>query len=102
MKKIILLLALTFIFSWCEKQKTFEENKAKIKECEELWVWYYLGSHWIKCDLYRIDKVQDCIQMYVNSIQEKYRNPDVISDLREEDYSKVVETCQKTFWKNNK
>lgn len=41
--------------------------------------------------------VEDCIRKYVDSIDEKYNNPDTVSNLREDNYSQVVKTCNETF-----
>jgi len=38
-----------------------------------------------------------CIKEYTNWIKKKYNNPDTVSNLREDNYSKVVETCNKIF-----
>ena len=43
------------------------------------------------------DKVMDCIREYTNSIDEKYNNPDTVSNLTEDNYSQVVKTCNEIF-----
>lgn len=43
--------------------------------------------------------VFDCIDKYVDSVDEKYNNPDTVSGLSEDGYSTVVKTCKETFGK---
>ncbi len=45
------------------------------------------------------DKVRNCIQQYIDSIDEKYNNPDTVSSLQEDNFSNVVKTCNEVFWK---
>lgn len=40
----------------------------------------------------------DCIREYTEWLDEKYNNPDNVSNLREDDYSQVVRTCNEIFW----
>lgn len=42
-------------------------------------------------------KVETCIDTWVRSVDEKYDNPDTVSDLRETEYDNVVKQCQETF-----
>ncbi|RTL03983.1 hypothetical protein EKK58_11545 [Candidatus Dependentiae bacterium] len=51
----------------------------------------------VSCGYPKEDKVKTCISQYINSIDEKYNNPDTVSDLREDDYSNVVRTCNEVF-----
>ena len=39
----------------------------------------------------------DCIREYTNGLDEKYNNPDNVSNLREDDYTRVVRTCNEVF-----
>ena len=41
--------------------------------------------------------VLDCIREYTEWIEKKYNNPDTVSSLNEDDYSRVVETCKNNF-----
>ena len=43
------------------------------------------------------DKVNDCIREYTRWIYLKYNNPDTVSNLREDNYSQVVRTCNEIF-----
>lgn len=45
------------------------------------------------------DPVENCIKMWVDSVDEKYNNPDTVSDLRESEYQDVVKQCEETFKK---
>lgn len=44
-----------------------------------------------------MENVKMCINKYIDAIDEKYNNPDTVSNLAEDDYSKVVKTCNETF-----
>ena len=46
---------------------------------------------------YRTDPVLLCIKEYTNWIDEKYNNPDTVSNLREDNYSQVVKICKEVF-----
>lgn len=84
---------------WMTQQ---EKVQAK-KNCEELGLWYGINWYWeIVCSYYKEEPVMKCIKEYTNWIDEKYNNPDTVSNLREDDYSKVVETCNNIFWLKNK
>jgi hypothetical protein len=41
--------------------------------------------------------VMDCIKEYTNWLDEKYNNPDTVTDLREDNYSQVVKSCNEVF-----
>lgn len=43
------------------------------------------------------DPVQYCIDKYVNSIDEKYNNPDTVSGLQDSNFSEAVRTCNEVF-----
>lgn len=79
-----------------------EEKLNKIQECQELWFWYRQNARWnIICNSYKEDKVMNCIKEYTRWLDEKYNNPDTVTDLREDDYSNVVKTCNEIFWNKN-
>lgn len=101
MKKILIMIILLLSLTSCEEYVpiTQEEKLNKIKECNDLWFWYYQDGYGdINCNSYIEDKVFDCIKEYTKWIDKKYNNPDNISDLREENYSEVVKTCNEIFW----
>ena len=97
MKKIIMLIAIVFLLASCGM--TQHEKLNKIEDCKELWYWYRLNA-WdeIMCDIYKKDKVMECIREYTNWLDEKYNNPDHVSNLIEDWYSNVVKTCNDIFW----
>lgn len=43
--------------------------------------------------------VQDCIDKYIDSIDEKYNNPDTVSQLQDSNFSEAVKTCNEVFGK---
>lgn len=94
------LLILTFsilLLSSC--WMTHEEGISKTKECDALWRYSNMDRFGnISCGALKPDKVQTCIASYIDAIDEKYNNPDTVSDLREDDYSTVVKACNETFW----
>lgn len=98
MKKIIWILLLTLLLTSC--WMTQEEKLTKIKECEELgWQVYIWSSFWTHIDCNeKEDKVLKCIKEYTNWLNEKYNNPDTVSNLREDNYSQVVKICNEIFW----
>lgn len=44
-----------------------------------------------------VDPVMVCIREYTTWIDEKYNNPDTVSNLSEDNYSQVVKTCKEVF-----
>jgi hypothetical protein len=102
MKYLLLTLSILLLSS-CWKL-TPQEISEYTKYCESVWQEFRLiqmpFSDTYNCDdIYHPDKVQNCIADYIKTIDEKYNNPDIVSDLREDDYSKVVRTCQEVFGK---
>lgn len=52
----------------------------------------------ISCNPWKsIDPIMDCIREYTDWIDEKYNNPDHVQNLREDEYSNVVKTCNEIF-----
>ena len=99
MKKIIILIASIFLLASCGM--TQEEKLNKIEECKAIWYWYYLnGFDEINCSssITTRSPVMDCIKEYTNWLDEKYNNPDHVTNLREDNYSNVVKTCNEIFW----
>ena len=103
MKKILLILPLLLLVSCGMTQ---EEKLHKIEECNEIGLWYFLN--WfdsIDCrSSLQPNPIMKCIREYTNWIDEKYNNPDTVTNLREDNYSNVVRTCNEIFWDtlNNK
>lgn len=97
MKYLLLTFSILFLSS-CIRLTDSEIEEWK-KFCELAGKDFYLFSegHRYTCEQ-KEDKVQKCIDGYIDAIDEKYNNPDTVSDLREDDYSKVVKTCKETFW----
>ena len=96
MKKIIIIALIMLWLTSCA-ETTQQERINRIKQCEELWFGYRLSWGKIFCNKEKTDKVFDCIKEYTNWLDEKYNNPDTVSDLREDNYSQVVKTCNETF-----
>lgn len=105
MKKIILIIWILTILTSCTI--TQDEIDAKQKLCDlgwqqvkfddtfwdRLYCWYKIKEQ---------DKVMDCMKEYTRWIDEKYNNPDTVTNLREDEYSNVVKTCNEIFWNNKK
>lgn len=43
------------------------------------------------------DEVKECIRLWVESVDEKYNNPDTVSNLHDTSYADVVKQCEETF-----
>ncbi len=99
MKKIILTLTLLFLVScWMTDQEQID----KIKFCNDAWFGIYKELFWgVSCTTWKLKQdtnVMDCIKEYTNWLDEKYNNPDTVTNLREDNYSNVVKTCNEIFW----
>lgn len=99
--KIILLLLCVFLVS-CGIP-TQEEIDAQKRICEINWEELRINyENRVYCESKpKKTTTMDCIKEYTNWLDEKYNNPDNVNNLREDEYSKVVETCNKIFWENN-
>lgn len=99
MKKLILLLPLILVSCAPPTDADIAEQK---RICDINWqkVIINLASNEVDCE-YKPPKtsVMDCIREYTNGLDKKYNNPDIVSNLKEDDYSKVVRTCNEIFWK---
>ena len=98
MKKTILILTMILLTS-CS-MPTQVEIDAMDKICAVNWQSVHINTRRFN-ELYcRYDsnKVMDCIQEYTRWIDEKYNNPDTVSNLREDNFSNVVKTCNDIFW----
>lgn len=101
MKLLLILTSSILLLSSCTRLNPDEIEEWK-KLCELAWKDFYLypnGTNY-SCEQ-KEDKVKKCINSYIDTIDEKYNNPDTVSDLREDDYSTVVKTCNETFWTRN-
>lgn len=102
MKKIFILIPLLLLISCGMTQ---EEMLNKKQECTDLgFTSYYNSAFWerIVCSYKIQDPVMKCIEEYTNWLDEKYNNPDIVTNLREDEYSNVVRTCNEIFLKLNK
>jgi len=98
--KYFLILLPIILLTSCQAM-TQQDRLLKIKQCEELWVSYWISTAGnVHCKGNKQDKVMECIREYTNWIDEKYNNPDTVSNLREDRYSQVVKTCNEIFGKN--
>ena len=96
MKKLIIIALIMLWLTSCA-EITQKERLDKIKQCKELWLDYRASGNTIYCNSEKTDKVFDCIKEYTNWINEKYNNPDTVSNLREDNYSQIVKTCNEIF-----
>ena len=104
MKKIIMILILVIWLTSCGM--TQEEILKEYKKCEAIWQqWRYEEWFWwsVWCDNKETneDKIMRCVREYTNWLDEKYNNPDTVTNLREDNYSNVVKTCNEIFWDIN-
>ena len=81
---------------------TQDERIKAQQNCEELW--YESNIYWngnVYCDSYRKIEtpVMKCIKEYTRGITEKYDDPNYVTNLREDEYSNVVKTCNEIFKK---
>lgn len=97
MKKL-LILSLLILLTSCGRMTPQEIEEWK-KYCESAWQEFVLlegPSDSYKCN-HKQDKVMVCIKEYTNWLYEKYNNPDTVSNLKEENYSQAVKTCNEIF-----
>lgn len=103
MEKIILimwLLIMSLLLTSCGLTK--DELKEYKKNCEDFGSQFRISRDWKDwvCET-KPDKVMECIREYTYWLDEKYNNPDNVSNLKEDDYSQVVKTCNEIFWEKN-
>lgn len=102
MKKYIIITALAILLvscSWPTDAEYAEQKKMCDINNEELYVYTWgFGSPLLGCKK-KEEKVMDCIRKYNESIENKYNNPDTVSDLREDNFSNAVKTCNEVFGK---
>lgn len=103
---VITVATLVFLLASCSLP-TDEEIAAKNKICDlngqDVYVYdnFPLGGYNVGCKYRKeiTNPVMDCIREYTSGIDEKYNNPDTVSNLREDTYSNVVKACDETFGK---
>lgn len=96
--KLLLILLLAIPLASCSaptQQEQYEYRKICEVNGEQLYITNSPNFHMI-CKR-KDDKVFDCIQKYIEAMDEKYNNPDIVSQLQEDNYSQVVKTCNETF-----
>ncbi len=105
MKKLITIILTILVLTSCgmtqQEQLQVEKDNNIIKEyCKSIWYDWWQNWFWdIFCSYHKLENpVMKCIKEYTNWLDEKYNNPDIISNLREDDYSNVVKTCDEIFW----
>ena len=97
MRKTIIIITLLLLTScWLPTDEEIAEYK---RVCEMWWekLKYSLNGYWeilTRC----YNPVEDCIKEYTEGIDQKYNNPDTVTNLREDNYSEVVKTCNDIFW----
>lgn len=98
MKKLILIPLLLLLVS-CGVKQTQEQKLQMQKDCADLWRTTSMSiTGEVECSYRFENPVMKCIREYTNWLDEKYNNPDTVTNLREDNYSSVVETCNKIFW----
>ena len=100
MKKLLLLPLALFLLASCEKVTQQEIDTMK-NICSQ-WnkdIYIYDDWSWVSCQISQKTTTMDCIREYTNWLDEKYNNPDTVTNLREDEYSKVVKTCNEVFGK---
>ena len=109
MKKVILVLLTIVMLTSCEVTSiTKSDVDAKQKLCDINWEivrydelfidsLYCTSKTKAKIKPKVRDKVMDCIREYTEGIDQKYNNPDHVTNLREDQYSNVVKTCNDIF-----
>lgn len=101
MKKLLIMFWLLLLLTSCWIIPTQEEIDTIKKRCEINWQDFRLNKNNIPYCAYTKtgeEKVMVCIKEYTNWLDEKYNNPDTVSNLREDNYSNVVRTCNEIFW----
>lgn len=99
MRKIILIVAILFLAScWMTNQEKIDAMDL----CKDSWYSHYrtLFTNEVECSRWEIeedDRVMKCIREYTEGIDQKYNNPDHVQNLREDQYSNVVKTCNDIF-----
>ena len=98
MTKLILLIILAALLVSCtQSSQDIQDIKTK---CEVIW-WQLVTNDFgrVFCSSYMESPVQKCISKYVSTIDEKYNNPDTVSNLADSNFSEAVKTCNEVFGK---
>ena len=99
MKKYIIIMISVLLLSSC---MTDQERIDKVKFCNDSGHEARYPLFWdLQCSARKLKQdtsVMDCIREYTNWIDEKYNNPDIVTNLREDSYSNVADTCNSIFW----
>lgn len=80
------------------QQEIDEQKKICDINGEELYINTATNEPTCLSKMYNVS-VADCVKEYTNWLDEKYNNPDTVTNLREDEYSKVVKTCNEVFGK---
>lgn len=100
MKNLLVLLPIVFLVASCSPPTDAEiAEQKKLCDLQGQDIAISSSPHYDMWCRYRTDPVFECIQRYNDGIDEKYNNPDTVSNLSEEDYSQVVKTCNEVFGK---
>ncbi len=99
MKPFIAILAMLMLASCASTMPTQAEINEKQKMCDINWEVVNVASNWRLWCNYKKDPVMDCVREYRNGLDEKYNNPDTVSNMQDEDYSSVVKACNEIFGK---
>lgn len=102
MKKLLILIPLVFLITSCSpptQQEIDEQKKICDINWEELYINTSTNEPTCLSKMYK-SSVMDCVREYRNGLDEKYNNPDTVSNLREDNYSQVVKTCNEVFGKS--
>ena len=105
MKKILFIIPMIILtLSSCiSDEEAIQESTNKqllqIKQCDSLWLKHRPSiAYYNEIDCVDNNKlINECIDKYIDWIDEKYNNPDTVSNLREDNYSQVVKTCNEIF-----
>ncbi len=100
MKKLIIIICSIIMLTSCSENTypTDEEIEAQEKICEINWRAVYIYSDYTFTCRHKETPIMDCIKEYTEWLDQKYNNPDHVTNLREDTYSEVVKTCNEVFW----
>ena len=98
MKSAILIILLSVLLASCSPPTDIEiEQHKKLCEISGKQLIIDAGSNYHMWCKEKDNPVMDCIKEYTNWLDEKYNNPDTVTDLREDNYSQVVKSCNEVF-----
>lgn len=102
MKPILFTILLSTLLVSCGAPPTDAEIETQQKICtlnnQDIWI-TEAPSYKMYCKK-KINPVMDCIEEYTNGLDEKYNNPDTVSNLSEDNFSQVAYTCNNIFGNN--